>query len=158
MVSRRPNARLKRQCAFPLHESAVSRIGLPGWFEVRLGKNQFWKKMAFYPHGTLVHFGSKKWRGQCCRHASPHRTPDWQAAPRAHFLIDQGGFFLRPRLGPFLKFMNSSIGGGTSGVSETHPGKDGFRKKTSFRVHRTHAYFADFFGWGPPVEFRRGCE
>ena len=39
---------------------------------------------------------------------------------------------MRPRLGPFLKFMNSSIGGGTSGVPEIHPGKDGFRKKRHF--------------------------
>ena len=97
-----------------------------------VGKKPILKKMVFYPHGTLVHFGSKKWRAQCCRHASPHRTPDWQAAPRAHFLIDQGGFFLRPRLGPFLKFMNSSIGGGTSGVPEIQPGKDGFGKKRHF--------------------------
>ena len=29
MVLHRPNARLKRQCAFRLQESAVSRIGLP---------------------------------------------------------------------------------------------------------------------------------
>ena len=88
--------------------------------------------MEFYLHGTLVHFGSTKWRAQCCQHASPHRTPDWQGAPTAHFLTDQGGFFLRPRLRPFSKFMNSSIGGGTSGVPETHPRKDSFRKKRHF--------------------------
>ena len=123
-----------------------------------VGKKPILKKNVFYPHGTLVHFGSKKWRAQCCRHASPHRTPDWQGAPTAHFLTDQGGFFLRPRLKPFSKFMNSSIGGGTSGVPETHPRKDGFIKKMLFHVHRTHTCFADFFGWGPPVEFRRGCE
>ena len=97
-----------------------------------LGKKPILKKMVFYPHGTLVHFGTTKWRAQCCRHASPHRTPDWQGAPTAHFLTDQGGFFLRPRLKPFSKFMNSSIGGGTSGVPETHPRKDGFIEKCHF--------------------------
>ena len=39
---------------------------------------------------------------------------------------------MRPRLKPFSKFMNSSIGGGTSGVPEIHPGKDGFGKKRYF--------------------------
>ena len=112
--------------------------------------------MAFYPHGTLVHFGSKKWRGQCCRHASPHRTPDWQGAPTAHFLTDQGGFFLRPRLGPFLKFMNSSIGGGTSGVSETHPGKHGFRKKNVISRAQNAFLFCRFFWLGSTGGIQKG--
>ncbi len=39
---------------------------------------------------------------------------------------------MRPRLEPVLKFMNSSIGGGPSGVPEAHPGKIVFEKKRHF--------------------------
>ena len=28
---------------------------------LKFNKSQIWKKMSFYPHGTLVHFGWKKW-------------------------------------------------------------------------------------------------
>ena len=112
--------------------------------------------MEFYPHGTLVHFGSKKWRAQCCRHASPHRTPDWQGAPTAHFLTDQGGFFLRPRLRPFSKFMNSSIGGGTSGVPEIHPGKDGFGKKHVISLAQNACLFSRFFWLGSTSGIQKG--
>ncbi len=82
------------------------------------------KQIAFYPHGTLVHFGWKKVVAQCCGHASPHRTRHWQGVPGAHFSTDQGGSFLCLRLKPISKFTNSSIRGGPSGVPEAHPQKD----------------------------------
>ena len=53
-----------------------------------------------------------------------HRTRDWQGVPRADFLTDQGGLFMCPRLEPILKFTNSLIRGGPSGVPEAHPQKE----------------------------------
>ena len=114
--------------------------------------------MSFYPHGTLVHFAWTKMVARFCRHASPHRARDWQGVPGAHFLTGQGGSCMCPRLEPISKFTNSSIRGGPSGVSEGHPQKDRLCKKTPFYLHGTHANFAVFFCWGPPVECSRGCE
>ena len=156
MVLRRPNARPQRQCAFRLHESAVSEIGSPDWFTVGLNKTQFSKKMSFYAHGALVYFGCKKMAARCCRHVSPNRTPDWQGVPGAHFLTDQGGSFMCPRLEPISKFTNSSIRGGPSGVPEAHPQKNRFWKKTSFYLHGTLAFVFRFFLLGATDGMQKG--
>ena len=116
------------------------------------------QEIAFYPHGTLVHFGWKKVVAQCCGHASPHRTRHWQGVPGARFSTDQGGSFVCPRLKPISKFTNSSIRGGPSGVPEAHPPKRPFSEKYVILHARDACKFCRFFRWGPPVECRRGSE
>ena len=114
------------------------------------GKKPILKKMVFYPHGTLVHFGSKKWRAQCCRHASPHRTPDWQGAPTAHFLTDQGGFFLRPRLRPFLNW------GWHRWCPRDPPQKRWFYKKNVISRAQNAYLFSRFFWLGSTGGIQKG--
>ena len=156
MVLRRRNARLQRQCAFGLYESAVSGIGSPDCFKVGLNRTQFSKKMSFYLHGTLVYFGCKKMAARCCRHASPNRTPDWQGVPGAHFSTDHGGSFMCPRLKPISKFMNSSIRGGPSCVLEAHPQKVRFCKKNVILPARDACIFCRFFLLGATGGMQKG--
>ena len=114
--------------------------------------------MSFYPHGTLVHFGWKKWWPNVVGMPRPTGALIGKGVPEPIFLTDQGGFFLCPISEAVLKSLNSSIVSGPSGAPEAAPEKDRICKKTSFHLHGTHVFFADYFRRGPPAQFRRGCE
>ena len=112
--------------------------------------------MVFYPHGTLVHFGSKKWRAQCCRHASPHRTPDWQAAPRAHFLIDQGGFFFASQIGAIFEIHEFINWGWHKWCPRDSPRKRWFWQKNVIALAQNACLFCSFFWLGSTSGIQKG--
>ena len=125
-----------------------------------MNKTQFSKQMSFYPHGTLVYFGCKKMAARCCRHASPNRTPDWQGVPGAHFFDRPGRLVYVSQIGANFEIHEFINSGWPKLCPRGSPPKRPFlkKKKTSFYPHGTHVSFALFFCWGPPVEYRRGCE